>query len=94
MRKSQKTYSAETIDILKVGHHGSKTSTSDEFIKKIKPQIALIGVGKNNKFGHPNDETINKLKIIGSKIYRTDLMGEITVEVNNDGKIKIKTQIQ
>lgn len=48
-------------DILKVAHHGSKTSSTDEFIKAVKPRIALIGVGKNNKFGHPNDDVLNRL---------------------------------
>ena len=48
--------------VLKVAHHGSKTSSSEEIIKKIKPKIALIGVGQNNKFGHPNDEVIERLK--------------------------------
>lgn len=48
--------------ILKVSHHGSKTSTSEEFLKYVKPEIALIGVGENNKFGHPNQSTIEKLK--------------------------------
>ena len=49
-------------DILKVAHHGSKTSSSNELIKSVKPQIALIGVGKNNNFGHPNSDVIKRLK--------------------------------
>lgn len=53
--------------ILKVAHHGSKTSTSEEFLKYVEPQIALIGVGENNKFGHPNQITIEKLKDIRSQ---------------------------
>ena len=52
--------------ILKVAHHGSKTSTTQELLKMIKPKIALIGVGKNNKFGHPNNETLEKLEKIRS----------------------------
>ena len=52
--------------ILKVSHHGSKTSTSEEFLKYVKPEIALIGVGKDNKFGHPNQTTIEKLENIRS----------------------------
>ena len=47
--------------VLKVGHHGSKTSSTQEFINVVKPKIALIGVGENNKFGHPNDEVIKRL---------------------------------
>ena len=53
--------------ILKVAHHGSKTSTSEKFLKYVEPQIALIGVGENNKFGHPNQITIEKLKNIRSQ---------------------------
>ena len=79
--------------ILKVGHHGSKTSSTKEFIEIVKPKISLIGVGKNNKFGHPNDEVIERLKSIGSKIYRTDEMGEIMITINNKGNVSIKQLI-
>lgn len=78
---------------IKVAHHGSKTSSSEKFIKKVNPQIALIGVGKKNKFGHPSDQTIQLLKSINCKIYRTDEMGEITLKINSKGKIKIKTRL-
>ena len=50
--------------ILKVAHHGSKSSSIQEILDKIKPEIALIGVGENNKFGHPNDEVLDRLKYI------------------------------
>ncbi len=79
--------------VLKISHHGSKTSSSEEFLKKISPQIALIGVGKNNKFGHPNVEVIERLKHINCKIYRTDKMGEITIKVNKKGKIWINKML-
>ena len=78
--------------ILKVAHHGSNTSSTEEFLKKVQPKIALIGVGENNKFGHPNQEVLNRLKTLGCKVFRTDEMGEITMLVNKEGKIKIKTQ--
>jgi len=61
--------------ILQVAHHGSKNSTSQEFISNINPEIAIIQVGKNNKYGHPNQEVIDRLK--GINIYRTDLDGDI-----------------
>lgn len=51
-------------DVLKVGHHGSKSSSTQQFIAKVKPKIALIGVGENNKFGHPSDELIERLKTL------------------------------
>ena len=77
-------------DILKVGHHGSKTSSSNEFIKEISPKYVVIGVGKNNKFGHPNNGVLERLNNYGTKIYRTDEDGEISIIVNRKGKVKIK----
>ena len=82
-------YNLPKIDILKVGHHGSKTSTSKALIKTINPKYSIISVGKNNKYNHPNKEVLNNLK--KSKIYRTDKQGGITVLLNN--KFKIKTCI-
>ena len=70
--------------ILKVAHHGSKTSSSKDFISAVQPQIALIGVGSNNKFGHPSNITIENLKNINCKIYRTDKDGEISINVDNN----------
>lgn len=80
--------------VLKTAHHGSKTSSIQDFIEVVKPKISLIGVGENNKFGHPNDDVIARLQNIGSKIYRTDKMGEISIAVNNKGIIKIKKFIK
>ena len=77
--------------VLKIPHHGSKSSSTEELIKSIKPKIALIGVGENNKFGHPNSEVIKRLEENGTRIYRTDLMGEIEINVNSKGKIKLRT---
>ncbi|CCY99924.1 dNA internalization-related competence protein ComEC/Rec2 [Clostridium sp. CAG:793] len=80
-------------DILKVGHHGSKTSTTKEFLDLINPSVALIGVGQNNKFGHPNEDVIKRLEEKNIQIYRTDEMGEISVIIDKNGKIKINTHI-
>lgn len=77
-------------DVLKVAHHGSKSSSILEFLKAVKPKIALIGVGKNNLFGHPSDITINNLKKEKIKIFRTDENGEITLRLNKEN-IKIDT---
>lgn len=79
--------------ILKVAHHGSKTSTSSEFLKEIKPKFAVIEVGKNNNFGHPSKEIIERLTKIKTKIYRTDENGEISIKTNGKN-IKIKTCIK
>ena len=77
-------------DILKVAHHGSNTSSIQEFIDVVKPKISIIGVGENNNFGHPSEKVIERLKKYSSKIYRTDIMGEITIKVNNRGIYRVK----
>lgn len=80
-------------NILKVAHHGSKSSSINEFLEKVKPQIALIGVGEENTFGHPNEGVLKRLENINTKIYRTDKKGEITIKINRKGCIKIKTKL-
>lgn len=70
--------------LLKVGHHGSNTSTGDLFLFKVKPQLAVISVGKGNKYGHPATETLKKLNKLGVSIYRTDEQG--TIVVSTTGK--------
>ncbi len=72
-------YELSNIDILKVGHHGSKTSSSKEFINKMNPKNSIISVGKNNRYGHPNKEVLNVLE--NSKIYRTDQDGSILFKI-------------
>lgn len=79
--------------VLKVPHHGSKTSSSEEFLKMVNPQIALIGVGKDNNYGHPNATVIERLEAINCKIYRTDEMGEISIKVNNKDGIWINKML-
>lgn len=63
--------------ILQIGHHGSKSSTSESFLKAINPETAVIQVGKNNRYGHPTNEVLERLKNISAKIFRTDLDGDI-----------------
>lgn len=81
-------YNISNIDVLKVGHHGSKTSSSKSFINKINPKYSIISVGKNNRYGHPNKEVLNNLD--HSKIYRTDEDGSIIFKIKNN-KLKIET---
>lgn len=71
------------IDVLKVGHHGSKTSSSGLFLTHYKPKVALISVGEKNRFGHPHQEVIEKLTKIGASIFRTDLQGQISYHFLN-----------
>ena len=76
-------YNIGQIDFLKVGHHGSDTSSSKNFINRIKLKYSLISVGKNNKYGHPKQVVLNILK--NTKIYRTDLDGSIEIRLNSNG---------
>ena len=70
------------IDVLKVGHHGSRTSSGKEFIYEMNPKYSIISVGKNNRYGHPNKEVLNNLR--DSKIYRTDKNGSVVFRIKND----------
>ena len=79
------------VDILKVGHHGSNTSTTEGFLKAVSPKIALIGVGLDNKFGHPGEDVIKRLEERKVSIFRTDKEGEITMEIYRSGNLKHKT---
>ena len=81
-------YNLINIDLLKVGHHGSKTSSSKKFIDEVNPKYSLISVGKNNRYGHPNKEVLNNLE--KTKIYRTDIDGSIMFKIKNN-KLKIET---
>ena len=81
-------YNIPDIDVLKVGHHGSKTSSSIEFIDEINPKYSIISVGKNNRYGHPNKEVLDNLN--DSKVYRTDQDGSIMLKIKNN-KLKIET---
>ena len=81
-------YYLPDIDVLKVGHHGSKTSSSKEFIDEINPKYSIISVGKNNRYGHPNKEVLDNLN--DSKVYRTDQEGSIMFKIINK-KLKIET---
>ena len=79
-------YKLTNVDFLKVGHHGSDTSSGKEFIDEINPKYSIISVGKNNRYGHPKDKVLNNLS--NSKIYRTDLNGAIAIKINCNYKIK------
>ena len=81
-------YNLQDIDVLKVGHHGSRTSSGEEFINEINPKYSVISVGKNNRYGHPNKEVLNTLN--DSKIYRTDQDGSIMFKIKNN-QLKIET---
>lgn len=80
-------------DVLKIGHHGSRYSSTKEFINKVNPKYAVISVGTNNTYKHPADTTLNKLKMKNIEVYRTDELGTIitTCDGNNYKFTNIKT---
>ena len=83
-----KKYNLKTIDILKVGHHGSITSSSNFFIDEIKPKYSIISVGKNNRYNHPDTKVLKRLK--NSLTFRTDENGTILFKIYKN-KLKLYT---
>jgi beta-lactamase superfamily II metal-dependent hydrolase len=71
-------------DFIKVGHHGSITSSGEEFIEAVKPQYAAISVGAVNKFGHPSTEVIGRYKALGTTVSRTDQQGALMYETDGE----------
>lgn len=82
-----------SCDVLKVGHHGSSTSSSLKFLKSVKPKYAVISCGKNNKYGHPHTEIISRLKKIGATVLRTDISGTIVIESDGDN-VKLSENVE
>lgn len=76
---------SQKYDVLKVAHHGSKNSTSEEFLQSVSPEIALISAGKENRYGHPHEETLLRLETCGCQIYNTQDCGAVTVV--SDGEV-------
>ena len=75
-------YNLQDINVLKIGHHGSKTSSSKHFIDEVNPKYSIISVGKNNRYGHPNGSVLDNLN--ESKIYRTDQNGGTMFTIKNN----------
>ena len=80
-QKLLETWELPDIEALAVGHHGASTSASSELLKTLLPETALISVG-DNSYGHPSNQTLRRLWVYGSEIYRTDLHGNIYITVN------------
>ena len=76
-------------DVLKLGHHGSHSSTSEEFLKAVNPSIAVVSCAKDNKYGHPHKETMSNLKKAGITVYETFRDGDITIS-SNGKKLDVK----
>ncbi|EFI67538.1 Beta-lactamase-like protein [Lysinibacillus fusiformis ZC1] len=81
LEKEMLQYDVEAT-VLKAGHHGSNTSSSEEFIQAVKPKVAILSYGEDNKYGHPHAEIVDRLQAIGSKIYATADLGTITVSTD------------
>lgn len=79
-------------EVLKVGHHGSNTSSSEEFVEAVSPEIAVISCGVNNKYNHPNKETLETLRKQRAEIYRTDEVGTIIIEADKEENFKVFTE--
>ena len=79
--------------ILKAGHHGSKNSSSAEFLKAVSPRATLISAGKNNRYGHPHAETLERLREAGSKVWSTQECGAITLRSDGE-KVRIEKYVK
>lgn len=80
------------IDVLKVGHHGSDTSTDSLFLARTTPEVALISVGRRNRYGHPHPSVVHRLAQSGAEIRRTDEEGSVTVTVGKDGRLRARSE--
>ena len=78
------------LDVLKVGHHGSRTSTDSLFLARSRPEIALIPVGRRNRYGHPAPEVVRRLNAAGADVWRTDRHGTVRVRVARDGTVHVR----
>ncbi len=79
-----------TWEVLKVAHHGSKNSSTEEFLRQVQPAYALISAGQENRYGHPHQETVKRLAAAGSKVYSTQENGAIIVEVEGGGLLRLE----
>ena len=80
------------INVLKVGHHGSSSSSTEKFLNQTRPDIAIISVGLNNQYNHPSVDVLNRLKNLNATIYRTDEDGSLLLE--SDGKQNVIKKIK
>lgn len=80
------------IDVLKVGHHGSETSTDPDFLATVRPEIAVISVGRRNRYGHPAPAVLRRLRAAGAEIARTDLHGDVRLLIAPDGRVDLRTE--
>ena len=80
----KKQFLPDKYEVLKVGHHGSKNGTGEDLLKVVQPDVALLSAGKNNRYGHPHAETVERLRNAGSEILSTVEQGQVSIEVVGD----------
>jgi competence protein ComEC len=79
----------EPLEVLKVGHHGSDTSTDPLLLERLRPELALISVGRGNRYGHPSPAVLDRLEASGARVRRTDLEGTLSVQARRDGRYEV-----
>ncbi len=84
----------KNIDYLSVPHHGSKYSSSEQFVNTVNPKVSVISAGKNNSYGHPHKETLERLESVATSIYRTDELGQITCSCKRNGPFTVRSVIR
>ena len=84
----------KNIDYLSVPHHGSKYSSCEQFISIVNPKVSVISAGKNNSYGHPHKETLERLETVATSIYRTDELGQITCSCKRNGPFTVRSVIK
>ena len=77
-------YEIDRIEVLKVAHHGSRGSSSQEFLTRVEPALAVISCAENSRYGHPHEETLTRLKAIGSRIQTTAKAGQLTIRMQGN----------
>jgi competence protein ComEC len=80
------------VDVLKVGHHGSRTSSSRRFLERTLPSVAVISVGRGNRYGHPHPPIVSLLGELVGEVYRTDRNGAVRVRARRDGSYRVTTE--
>jgi competence protein ComEC len=82
--------SLSRLSVLKVGHHGSRTSTSSELVAHTRPRVAIVSAGDGNGFGHPHDVVLERLDLAGIPVYRTDRDGDVRLVIAPDGTVEVR----
>jgi competence protein ComEC len=80
------------VQVLKVGHHGSETSSSEALLEEARPEVALVSAGRGNRFGHPHRSAVARIEAAGARVHRTDLEGTLRVRAREDGTWALATE--